>query len=196
MANIYSNAVCNTSFLYSPDDDREISYDPRARKPCITRPALDTDAGIVVSSQPYWDPGFGGWGYWRWIEPSLWPLSSRAWAYQEHLLNRRTLFYGHNNFLWECAEQYCDQSLGFIEVPMHSRDFLPPGNDAIKNHIRVSPNTDRASTEAQLFETWVGYISEYRRRALTVHLDRIMAFAGIAQTFAEAHKSTYLAGHF
>jgi hypothetical protein len=196
MADIYSNAVCNISFLYSPDDDREISHDPRVRKPCVIRPALGTDAGIGIIPQPYWEIEFRDWGYWRWTEPSSWPLSSRAWAYQEYLLNRRTLFYGHNNFLWECAEQYCDQSLGFIKAPEHSMKFFPLGNNIIKNHIRVSPNTDRITTDVQLFDTWVGYISEYRRRALTVHSDRVMAFAGIAQAFAESHNLTYLAGHF
>ena len=51
-ADIYSNAFCNTSFLYSSDDDQEISYDSRTRKPCIIRPALGKDAGIVVVPEP------------------------------------------------------------------------------------------------------------------------------------------------
>ena len=196
MAEIYSNAVCNISFLYPPDDDRKISYDPRALTPCMIRPDLGTDAGIVVIPQPYRDPGIRSWEYWRWIEPSSWPLSSRAWAYQEYLLNRRTLFYGHNNFLWECAEQYCDQSLGSIKAPEPSKTYSPLESDVIKNHIRLASNANMISTEVQLFKTWAGYISEYRQRALTVHSDRIVAFVGIAQAFTETHDLTYLAGHF
>lgn len=196
MADIYSNAVCNISFLYSPDDDQKISYDPRTRKPCIIRPALDKDNGIVVVPEPSCDHDTGDWPYWNWMAPSLWPLSSRAWTFQEGLLSRRTLFYGHNNFLWECTEQLCDQSLGFIKQLARQQPPLLIASSLSKSHIRMPPTSNSPLIERNGFETWVDYICEYRRRALTVHSDRIMAFAGVAQTFAKTHRLTYLAGHF
>ncbi|KAH6611840.1 hypothetical protein C7974DRAFT_85661 [Boeremia exigua] len=180
MAGIYSNAILNISFLYPPEDDRKISHDPRRRLPCILRPALNAEPAIVAT--PSIPTNREDWRLSR-----TWPLSSRAWAFQESLLSSRTLFYGRNNFLWQCAKQFCDQSVGRIQ-----RQY--PGNIP-KEYLHVSLESN-IRTQVWLYRTWENCVLEYRRRALTVHSDRIMALAGVAQRFAETQHLTYLAGHF
>jgi hypothetical protein len=39
------------------------------------------------------------------------PLSRRAWAFQEHIFSRRTIFFTSSQIYWQCGEEICCETL-------------------------------------------------------------------------------------
>jgi hypothetical protein len=122
------------------------------------------------------------------------PLSLRGWTLQERLLSRRIIFFGKEEFHWECRSarwsestrmrpiRYVDISAGlaaFHGLPI----FRPPaGLDRVR-----------------LLNDWYMVVQEFTKRSLTKkNIDKLPALAGIAKVVQagfglECH-TTYRAG--
>lgn len=197
MADIYRNGVCNLSFLSPPEaGDSSLWIDPRMYSPCVLREADSLTAGIFIRPVPRAETT----AYWKWMDSTQWPLFTRAWAFQEHFLCRRTILYRHHHLAWECMNEFCDETLGLLPRPeklrngVHHRSTIAKDKlfrqdeDSLVHMLTQSPQTG--------FEVWIDLILEYRARRLTFSKDRVMALVGVARRFASIHSLTYLAGTF
>jgi len=201
MSAVYNNAVCTIAFLFPPDagvrQPRESPREsPRALAPCIVRKPTEAKKGIYVVPREQEDS--------RFLHKS-WPLSTRAWTFQEHILSPRTILYGHHTIMWDCVETFSDELSGtwlahrtklregFPHLPQ--RAFLyTRSNGEPTEMIRTLGQTTSETRYSSMFPGWARSIKSYRRRDLTKPSDRIIAFAGIAQAFQAEHGFTYLAG--
>lgn len=202
MSTVYSNAVC-TIVLSSPPQLGPIPSrdDPRGLTPCIVRRATKARKGLYVV--PFEDTGTS-----RLIQRN-WPISSRAWTFQEQILSPRTIIFGYETIMWECVERFCDELAGSwltgLGSTRHDHDvtqkallcarrrYEGPEKPRDKDE-RYSMTIADETKYLETFPNWDDIISEYRMRHLTRSSDRIMAFAGVAQAYSAEHGLTYLAG--
>ncbi|KAH7067651.1 heterokaryon incompatibility protein-domain-containing protein [Paraphoma chrysanthemicola] len=197
MASIYGGASCNLACVVPPSKfDRNSRLDPRSALPCILREASRQTEGLYAVGE-YRDRRQLENGIYAsdWYDPAQWPLSSRAWTFQEQILAPRTVYFGHQSLLWECAEAQIDEWLGRTE-----QRFMPgvPSKTEIYSTLyNEEPGQAQSHLESALAPTlvlWNSLIKEYRLRALTKPEDRVMAIAGIARAIHDVKGLTYLAG--
>ena len=214
MTSVYSNAICSIAFLFPPGRGLiKTREDPRTMSPCVIRKASRTSEGIyIVASPGRYVSGPAAPGE-REIFTSRfnyheWPISQRAWTFQEHLLSPRTVFYGHQTLMWECVEEFCDELAGSwlpkTETRLYNRsDGYKNRKVTQKSHLLASHVAHRRNTSnsfadyehvLEYFRNWKDLVWEYRARDLTVPSDRPVAFAGVARAFQAEAQITYLAG--
>ena len=107
------------------------------------------------------------------------PLSSRAWAFQERYLSRRTLHFTREQVFWECCHQ-----LSCETYP----DRLPPG--LYGNNLKSLSKTP--STTAR--KIWAKLVSQYSNCQLTYARDKLVAISGVAHSIEAPELGQYLAG--
>jgi hypothetical protein len=98
------------------------------------------------------------------------PLSSRAWAFQEHVMSKRILSYQKEQLVWQCktGKYYKDGPVNIDQI--------------------------------QVEKSWQECITQYSKCSLTVENDRLMAISGYARSKfkdQQSHslsKNRYLAG--
>ena len=187
MASVYGNALCNIAFL-SPPGIRtwEVPDDLRARVPCVIRQPLSKICGLYVHRRKY------GVSQGTHCNQSGWPLFSRAWAFQEHLLCPRTILCGGRNLEWECSSLRCDEWLCSYEDIMSGLTKSSFFSRFLETNIDAPSMT--APEMLSFVTTWESLVKEYRLRALTKPEDRIIAFTGIARAIHNIRQLTYLAG--
>jgi len=214
MTSIYSNAICSIAFLFPPGRDLiKTREDPRTMSPCVIRKATNTSEGIyIIASGGQYVSGPAAP-----TEPEIytsrfnyheWPISQRAWTFQEHLLCPRTILFGHQTLMWECVEEFCDELAGSWLPKTETRLYNRSGgynNRKItqKSHLLSSHVAHRGYTPnsfagyehvLEYFRNWKDLVWEYRARDLTFPSDRPVAFAGVARAFQAEARITYLAG--
>jgi hypothetical protein len=203
MSAVYSNAVCSIAFLFPPGGGfLKPREDPRSISPCIVRKASIAERGVYIVPTSI---NFHGGSRMSYMSQKTWPLSSRAWTFQEHLLSSRTIFYGQKTIMWECVEKFSDELSGTWLPNMEAYHACPTIRPPTtwKALLASYTVTRTVNDQCQLasnelrpdyVSNWFALIYEYRNRALTVENDRIMAFAGVAEAFQVQHGLTYLAG--
>jgi hypothetical protein len=108
------------------------------------------------------------------------PLTSRAWALQEHVLSTRILHYTATELLFECKTSYRCEC-------MPERKAYPTTPSLIPKAV-ASRKTDA------VWQAWQRIIEHYTARELTVATDKFPAISGIASKIRKATHSEYLAG--
>ncbi|KAF2126359.1 HET-domain-containing protein [Dothidotthia symphoricarpi CBS 119687] len=196
MATTYGNAVCSIAFLFPPGNNGMVlRKDPRRWNACVVRDPTRDSKGIWISRLNSRSA----------IRRHDWPLFSRAWTFQEHLLCPRTLLYGQENLMWECSEVFCDELMGSLktlEQPHRKHTWEWSWKAVTKPKlytqmlsIRSVPALGASAKDVlEVGTIWANLVLEYRERNLTVAKDRIMAFAGIARAIHNMTGLTYLAG--
>lgn len=206
MAFVYGNATCNLACLFPPQDGHlpKVRGDPRTYSPCILRPATPTRPGVYIESDmdaSMWvDERYGL----DWVVEKLWPLFKRAWTFQEYLLSPRTLLLGHKNLMFQCSEVFYDELLGslgdghglWIDDQRKSLQADRGKSKYFSANMKAVAKASSLSAPVTLsfLREWWALVGEYRARKLSNAKDRIMAFAGIAQSFQNLGSLTYLAG--
>jgi hypothetical protein len=196
MSAIYSNAVCCIAFLFPPVEGfNRPRMDPRHVSPCIVRKGTSQSNGVYIALR-------GDWNY-PWLpENCTWPWSSRAWTFQEYLLSPRTIFYGHENIMWECSYAFCDDLIG-TRCPSSYKSKVGFGKERLTDKAHVSTKSPvKVRTVSKLAEgplstnmdSWMKLVRDYRTRDLTKASDRVMALVGVAEAFGHNQELTYLAG--
>lgn len=113
MSNIYSRAVCTIASSGSAAADGGCYHDRNRRQfdPCVLLSSEDQDLAVQLGSP---NPFIAD------VERGT--LSERAWAFQERLLSRRTLYFGASQILFECATHTTWETL---DKPLVAeRDFM------------------------------------------------------------------------
>ncbi|KAI0387440.1 HET-domain-containing protein [Hypomontagnella monticulosa] len=133
------------------------------------------------------------------------PLMTRAWVYQERMLSRRVLHFGYYELFFECSSgMYCEcGNIGFLgfmeEIPLPSpREMY---STALESQLltRDGKISNRAWVESATYfiaRMWRSMVMIYTGLRLSVASDRLPALGGIARTFAEKRRSSYIAGLF
>jgi hypothetical protein len=108
------------------------------------------------------------------------PLTSRAWALQEHVLSTRILHYTATELLFECKTSYRCEC-------MPERKSYPTTPSLIPKAV-ASKRTDA------VWEAWQRIVEQYSSRKLTVASDKLPAISGIASKIRKTSHSEYVAG--
>lgn len=113
----------------------------------------------------------------------LWPLLSRAWAFQESQLAPRTLRFSCYRSIWDCRTTRAEK-----EKKRVGRDFDDDTIDLLPFFSKIGSNSNPT-------KAWHNTIEEYSQLDLTYRTDTLPAIAALAQRMARLRPNdTYLAG--
>jgi len=116
-------------------------------------------------------------------QQSTFPLSGRAWAFQERFLSPRVLHYTPLELFFECIQEArCECNL--FRYDMWKQKTGKP---------RSYPNSSEKMSSEEHCEMWRGIAAQYSGLQLTHPSDKLVAIGGLAKRFAEADND-YLAG--
>lgn len=104
----------------------------------------------------------------------LWPLSKRAWAFQEQVLGQRVVFLGEVEAWWMCrVDNVCQCGYNELYIPRNK--------------------TTSSEDPRKLWKEWV---STYSGLELTMYSDKLPALSGLAKAISSTapHLGNYLAG--
>lgn len=100
-------------------------------------------------------------------DPDSGPLASRAWAFQESRLSRRTVSFMRPGISWECKHTY-----------LNERNCFP---------------YDFHDTQAN-WATWEAHVEKYSCGELTYESDRLVAIQGLVKEIEKTRKDLYHLG--
>jgi hypothetical protein len=180
MHRVYSEAALNIAATSSPDDASGLIYgrNVHALQPCIVSvsPSLGIDEGMykILRSTLWHDL----------IDSS--PLASRAWAFQERCLAKRTLHFTRNELFWECQQMCCSE-------------VFPKGLPATTGPPSANENVEFFSKKLhhQRHGNWHQLVKMYSSKRLTYSGDKLHALNGLAKQYMTRNRlqaSDYLVG--
>ncbi|KAF1833342.1 HET-domain-containing protein [Decorospora gaudefroyi] len=108
------------------------------------------------------------------------PLTSRAWALQEHVLSTRILHYTATELLFECKTSY--------------RCECMPERRAYPTTPSLIPKAVASKKTGAVWQAWQRIVEQYSSRNLTVATDKLPAISGVASKIRKATHSDYLGG--
>lgn len=120
------------------------------------------------------------------------PLHKRGWVFQERLLSPRVVYFTKTQILWEClTDVKCE---GFPQgIPEHqSMKNLYPLWDVQEECSQDKQQSKKMPTH--ILRLWNSLVREYSSCMLTMASDKLPAFGGIANLFAEVTGDLYVAG--
>lgn len=103
------------------------------------------------------------------------PLLSRGWVFQEHLLSRRYIHFGKNELLFECGECVWCECQSRLAYNRHSLSLYPP---------------------SQRHQDWPEIVQTYQDHKFTYPTDRLPALAGVAKRYHRLLGGSYISGHW
>jgi hypothetical protein len=182
MGKVYANSYLNISATFSRSGDEALF------RPSTYTPFLPTKFNIIDDDKCHQVYAFDGD---MWLnEISQAPLSERGWVFQERFLSPRILHFGQRQMAWECNESK------FMEV---FPDGVPPTCTVILDkeltlqQLKTSGNTTQ-DAGFSFIKQWQEIVTEYSKCIFTYYKDKVVAFAGIAETVAFLRKDVYVAG--
>lgn len=118
------------------------------------------------------------------------PLNTRGWTLQERILSRRNVFFGKDQFHWECQEAQWSESTDLIK-----QEFIDTssGISALRHIVHLAPDASHS-----VYTLWYSLVQAYTKRALTNDADILPALSGIVSVFYKRlqvqHSNRYVAG--
>lgn len=114
------------------------------------------------------------------------PLVTRAWAHQEHLLSLRTLHFTEHKLIWECREHTnCQCSLS---ARKHLFEGIP-----VRTKLH---SVGLTNSTINMVIKWHDIMATYTGLKLTKHTDKLMAIDGLAHHTSRTRGSQYVYGAF
>ncbi|KAK1842595.1 het domain-containing protein [Colletotrichum chrysophilum] len=213
MANIYQHAYVTLAASKATDSSRGLytsSPDPKyqAQQLSLVNDVDDTHFPLQVCSDLLHIDGFF----------DFFPISRRAWVYQERLLSARVVHFAGAEVNWECNSARnceCGQiSSGASVLPdkIHFAGSLAELNGKFKGKRRelaeaTSDTTDiktdyskfsscllQSPQWGQSVKAWRQAVKQYAQLNLTFSKDRFPALAGIAKMWNPQYQDQYFAG--
>ncbi|KAJ8113240.1 hypothetical protein OPT61_g4595 [Boeremia exigua] len=108
------------------------------------------------------------------------PLTSRAWALQEHALSTRVLHYTATELMFECRTSYRCECM-----PERRTRATTPA---------LIPRAVASKDATAVWTAWHRIVEQYSSRKLTMPGDKLPAISGIASKIRKATHSEYIAG--
>ncbi|KAF5723858.1 hypothetical protein FMUND_1466 [Fusarium mundagurra] len=206
MVDIYRYSFCNISAVAASSDPSKIGLFFKRRVPSrllfpftIHGQHLDDKIGFNVRPWVFYND-------FAYDDIESRPLNTRGWVVQERFLAPRVLHFTENQIYWECLEtKACETDpSGKLNIlaphwPGHGpikTVYKAAGLEIAKCASKALSRQNGITREEELFYLvlWGVLVSIYANCALTNESDRLIAMSGIAKTFQEATKDTYLAG--
>ncbi|EWZ36570.1 hypothetical protein FOZG_10563 [Fusarium oxysporum Fo47] len=196
MVDVYRHSFCKISTIGAPSNPSSVGLFSRRRLPLrllfffqIHGQHLDDERGFRV-------------GPWVVFNDSIWtddvastPLSTRGWAVQERFLAPQVLHFTENQIYWECLETTILAKDWHLRPPIQTV-YKAVGREIARSLSKVLLGQQYITWEEETayLTLWGDLVSIYANCALTNESDRLIAMSGIAKSFQEANKDTYLAG--
>jgi hypothetical protein len=108
------------------------------------------------------------------------PLTSRAWALQEHALSIRVLHYTATELMFECRTSYRCECM-----PERKTRTTTPA---------LIPRAIASKNASAIWTAWHRIVEQYSTRELTMPGDKLPAISGLASKIRKATHSEYIAG--
>lgn len=138
-------------------------------------------------------------------------LQTRGWTLQEGVLAPRTLSYGAQQMIWECAQYQADEggrttrstqdyrSKGFIQqlIREERKQILRPRHNMLEKLGLKSRSEEewwKSFAIANPYDKWNDICEQFMARSLTKDYDVLPALAGIARVFQSVLNDDYCAG--
>ena len=130
---------------------------------------------------------------WRQYDGSAEPVHQDAWCLQQRLLSPRALVYASHTLQYQCqtatinvGNSVCGPMVGHRLPDLLFRADVKPSPAAVAPLTQDHHKTLRWS--------WIETVGDYTHRAVANPADKLVAFASIAELFARAWETEYLAG--
>jgi len=137
-------------------------------------------------------------------------LQTRGWTLQEGVLAPRTLSYGAQQMIWECAQYQADEggritrstqdyrSKGFMQqlIRGKKKGFRRPQRTVLEK-LSLSAHKEewwKSFSIANPYDKWNDIGEQFMARSLTKDYDVLPALAGIARVFQNLLEDQYCAG--
>ncbi|KAM0210102.1 hypothetical protein ACHAQD_010843 [Fusarium lateritium] len=182
MGQVYANSYLNLSASYSADaeeTDPELFYPEPWAHVQPSRVELEgmgpLQRDIILDGDIWKDEVLDS------------PLLARGWVFQERFLAPRVLHFGMRQLAWECNGL---SALEMFPCGLPDRLELLP-----KQRVYLSTLLPRQNTTlAEFRECWRQLVTQYSACELTFHIDKLIAFAGIAKIVEAQRGEEYIAG--
>ena len=174
MHRIYTGGVLNLAEVAPPAMANSLLHrNPLEISPCILSGRV-SEYGTSVRQFLCWRPN----EFRDRVDRS--PLYRRGWTFQERLLSKRTVHFGHQLY-WECAALRASETfpigINYPDQPAFVDDFV----QRLKTQLQTPrPGQDKANTARALHSIWCSIVSFYSNTELTKETDRLVAISGIA----------------
>jgi hypothetical protein len=186
MADIYKSAFLTIMAASASNSQGGFFQDRPGMKELVALPYTDTsgatELSVFVGKVPEPSSGF----------VSAAPLFQRGWVFQERLMSRRKLIFGHDQTYWDC------NGVVLSESNNQSESYLERSRMQINAAFRVfsDPSCKVAETSgpASAHMLWEDLVTDYSKCALTYQADRLPTLSGLARTFARRFGGSYAAG--
>ncbi|PNP79355.1 hypothetical protein FNYG_07431 [Fusarium nygamai] len=123
------------------------------------------------------------------------PLNKRGWTLEERLLSRRMLSFGTHQLDWICPSAVNDRQNTYIDGWGYGgAAWMDQGLEGQLGPLLPRSDPGWSARLLYLMETWNRVATSFTNRKLTVTEDRVFAISGVAERFAKAMQSTYMAG--
>lgn len=183
MGSVYSNAFLTISIMGAEDGSIE-GFGNRKEREYVQLPYTHTDGtqgyayAFALSMEKEYETD-------KYVSMIKEPLSSRAWCFQESVLSRRILHFARDQLYFECMQGIRNEE----GLCLSDRYFSIHGSGGMSLLFNGYEPPDPTH-----LETWYGMLWDYGDRKLTKSSDKLPAFGGIAEIYAEKLNDQYLAG--
>lgn len=120
------------------------------------------------------------------------PLTTRAWALQEHVLSTRVLHYTRTELLFECRTAFRCECSPSRRLKVTTPALIPKAIEWINKHPESVEWINKQPES--IWDAWYRVVEQYTRRNLTVSNDKLPAISGIAEKIQKSASFTYIAG--
>ncbi|KAI1152464.1 heterokaryon incompatibility protein-domain-containing protein [Nemania diffusa] len=121
----------------------------------------------------------------------MYPLLSRAWAYQERILSPRVIHFLHNELMWECRHGLECECQDLTPSSITSRSYVRTKNIDAASLEKLCGKDDCTCGKSQ---KWGRILEGYVNLGLTVPGDKLPAVSGLARRLQGPQQDRYLAG--
>ncbi|KAJ8506963.1 hypothetical protein ONZ45_g10616 [Pleurotus djamor] len=122
-------------------------------------------------------------------DPSMEPVNSRAWCFQEFALSPRILIFATHTLQFWCRRGLVN--IGGSENTASYRTYLP---DALLDSGPPPDIVVGSDVWNKVRTSWTEMLKDYSSRSSTLPQDRLVAIAGVAEEFGRVLRTPYLAG--
>jgi hypothetical protein len=208
----------------SVEDGLFVERDPRWYMPCrVARRATDgfqdlTGKGLFLRPKLKNNLEERAWyGFTSFFEHHLNNLDERGWTLQEALLSTRILIFGPLRLQWSCLRGSATEEslvprvrgwcLGHPEYQLHcfrvgicqNSPTTPLDQGSLKSMTKKKGMSRKrrqlkSRLRADLYKFWCAVVTNYSRRDLSFHQDKLPALSGLAKRMHLICNTDYLAG--
>lgn len=202
MASVYSASYLTLAALHSKDNHGGCFSDRYTRSCSMGGGSgVDTPTGSTAINWRLGDDEYSIMGrlqphnahyIFRGLKKDDTPLGTRAWAFQERLLSPRTLFFHHEELVWECNNALWCECQFLDSCSNDEKRTLQHPRSYLKNKVQSNPETGLQ----EIANNWLDVVSAYTTLHRTKESDLLPALLGLASHFSTRMKRGYLAGHW